>query len=58
MTSGISTVDFAPFLNGSELDKKEVSNQILDSFKSTGFVHLINHGLSLDKVKGMFDMVR
>ena len=48
----VKVVDFAPFLDGS--DKQGVSNAILDSFKTTGFVYLINHGLPQDMIDSMF----
>ncbi|KAF8801747.1 thymine dioxygenase [Phlegmacium glaucopus] len=48
----VKVVDFAPFLNGS--DKQGVSNAILDSFKTIGFVYLVNHGLPQSKIDSMF----
>ena len=50
--STVKVVDFGPFLDGS--DRQGVSNAILDSFKTTGFVYLINHGLSQDMIDSMF----
>jgi len=47
VVSSVKTADFGPFLDGS--DKKGAANAILDSFKSIGFVYLVNHGL--DDVK-------
>lgn len=52
----IDIVDFAPFLDGSA--KQRAADQILDSFKSTGFVYLANFGLSNEEVQEMFDWVR
>ena len=53
--STVKVVDFAPFLDGS--DRQGVSNAILDSFKTTGFVYLINHGLPQNKIDSMFSWV-
>lgn len=39
VVSSVKTVDFGPFLDGS--DKQGVANAILDSFKSIGFVYLV-----------------
>ncbi|KAF9446264.1 thymine dioxygenase [Macrolepiota fuliginosa MF-IS2] len=50
----VKVVDFAPFLDGS--DKQSVGDALLESFKTTGFVYLVNHGLSQDKIDQMFDL--
>ena len=52
----IDIVDFGPFLDGSA--KQRAADQILDSFKYTGFVYLTNFGLSNEEVQEMFDWVR
>lgn len=52
----IKIVDFGAFLDGS--DKQSVADALLESFKTTGFVYLINHGLSQEKINRMFDLVR
>ncbi|KAI0732023.1 thymine dioxygenase [Fomitopsis betulina] len=54
--NGISFVDFAPFLDGS--NKQAVADAVLDSFKSVGLVYLVNYGLPKDKVDSMFDWSR
>lgn len=51
----IKIVDFGPFLD--ESDRHGVADAILESFKSTGFVYLANHGLPHDKVAAMFEWV-
>jgi isopenicillin N synthase-like dioxygenase len=50
--TAVKVVDFAPFLDGS--DRQGVSNAILDSFKTTGFVYLVNHGLPQNMIDSMF----
>ncbi|KAJ7123311.1 Clavaminate synthase-like protein [Mycena crocata] len=52
--SGISVVDFAPFLDGS--NKQAVADAILSSFKRVGFVYLLNHGIPPHWVAKMFDV--
>ena len=55
VVSSVKTIDFGPFLDGS--DKQGVANAILDSFKSIGFVYLVNHGLDNVKITSMFETV-
>jgi hypothetical protein len=50
--STVKVVDFGPFLDGS--DRQGVSDAILDSFKTIGFVYLVNHGLPQDMIDSMF----
>ncbi|KAJ6570889.1 thymine dioxygenase [Mycena vulgaris] len=52
--AGISVVDFAPFLDGS--DKQAVADAILASFKRVGFVYLLNHGIPSERRTKMFDL--
>ncbi|KAL4243941.1 iron/ascorbate-dependent oxidoreductase family protein [Abortiporus biennis] len=47
---GIKVVDFSPFIDGSE-----AGEAIVSSFKETGFVYLVNHGLGQDKIDQMFN---
>jgi isopenicillin N synthase-like dioxygenase len=56
LASSVKTVDFGPFLDGS--DKQGVANAILDSFKSIGFVYLVNHSLDDANIASMFKWVR
>jgi hypothetical protein len=53
---GIKTVDFSSFIDNS--DKQHVSDAILSSLKSIGFVYITNHGLPEETVKTMFEWVR
>ena len=54
---GIAVLDFSAFTNGSEVTKQEVATAMLDSFKKTGFVYLINHGIPKEKIDHMFEWV-
>lgn len=51
----IQVVDFAAFLDGSA--KQRAAEQILNSFKATGFVYLTNFGMSDEEVTQMFEWV-
>ena len=51
----INVVDFGKFLDGSS--KQEVADAIMQSFKDIGFVYLVNHGLSQQKIDDMFAWV-
>lgn len=51
----IDVVDLDPFLNGSS--KQSVGDAIVKSFKDTGFVYLVNHGLEKEKIDRMFQWV-
>ncbi|KAJ7128825.1 Clavaminate synthase-like protein [Mycena crocata] len=42
----IAVVDFPPFLDGS--NKQAVADSIIGSFKTIGFVYLLNHAIPLD----------
>lgn len=54
--NGIPIISLAPFIDGS--NKQAVADAMLDSFKTVGFVYLVDHGLHKDKIAGMFDWVR
>lgn len=54
--SAINVVDFGPFLNGS--DKHGVAEALVKSFRSTGFVYLMNHPMPQEKINAMFELVR
>jgi isopenicillin N synthase-like dioxygenase len=55
VVSSVEVVDFGPFLDGT--DKEGVADAILRSFKSIGFVYLVNHGLDEGKIASMFEWV-
>ncbi|KAG6834886.1 hypothetical protein H0H93_006656 [Arthromyces matolae] len=52
MSDAIQVVDFSPFLNGT--DKQATAESIFKSFKDTGFVYLVNHGLPNHEIENMF----
>ncbi|KAJ3516669.1 hypothetical protein NLJ89_g982 [Agrocybe chaxingu] len=49
----VEIVDFGPFIDGS--NKLQVASAVLESFKSIGFVYLVNHGLPQEHISRMFD---
>ena len=53
--SPLKVVDFRPFIDGS--DKQGVADAIVESFKTTGFVYLINHTLPDKKVATVYEWV-
>jgi len=57
-TSGIPIVDFANFGSLSFEKRRETARQVVDGFKSMGFVYLGNHGISENVVREAFQRVR
>jgi hypothetical protein len=55
-SGNIPIIDFASFLDGSR--KNDVGAAMLESFKTVGFVYIVNHGIPQDKVDNMFAFVR
>lgn len=51
----IQVVDFSVFLDGSA--KQRAAEQMLDSFKTTGFVYLTNFGMPDEEMTEMFEWV-
>ena len=56
-TSGIPIVDFANFSSLSFAQRRETARQIVDGFKTMGFVYLGNHGVSDQMVQEAFKRV-
>jgi hypothetical protein len=51
----LNVVDFSSFTDST--DKQNVSNAILSSLQSIGFVCITNHGLPDESVQAMFEWV-
>jgi hypothetical protein len=51
----VKTVDFSPFIDGSA--KQHVSNAMLSSLTSIGFVYLTNYGFPDETIQNMFNWV-
>jgi len=54
----LETVDFERFLHGSQEQKQGAANQLVESFRTTGFVRLINSGISLEAIQDAEEWVR
>lgn len=57
-SASLPIFDFAKFLNGQNVERKKIAIQLVEAFKTYGFVYLINHGISDEKTQGLFDWVR
>jgi hypothetical protein len=53
----IPVVDFSAFPHGSDEEKRQAALAIDDAFQNAGFVYLMNHGVSSDKVEECFEWV-
>jgi isopenicillin N synthase-like dioxygenase len=53
----LPTLDFSKFLRGSELERIELSNALVDSFRDHGFVKIINHGVPEGTVQNFLESV-
>lgn len=51
----VKSVDFSLFLDGG--NKEYVADALLESLRTIGFVFLVNHGLSQEKIDQMFELV-
>ncbi|KAL4865754.1 hypothetical protein BDV12DRAFT_199832 [Aspergillus spectabilis] len=50
----VLTIDFAKFHSGTEAERREFGQALLNGFTTTGFVKLINHGFSKDEISDIF----
>jgi hypothetical protein len=50
--------DFSKFREGTQEERIQTADQIVDAFKTYGFVYLVNHGISNDQIGTLFDWVR
>jgi isopenicillin N synthase-like dioxygenase len=53
----IPVVDFSAFPHGSDEEKRRAALAIDNAFQNAGFVYLMNHGVSSDKVEECFEWV-
>jgi isopenicillin N synthase-like dioxygenase len=53
----VPIVDFAPALDGTQQEKKEVARQIDDAFRTVGFVYLKNHSVEKEVIEECFAWV-
>lgn len=50
--------DFSKFSKGEGEEKQKTAVEVVDAFKTFGFVYLVNHGISKERVGELFDWVR
>ncbi|KAI1608891.1 hypothetical protein EDD36DRAFT_454205 [Exophiala viscosa] len=46
--------DFSRFQNSDQQERKEASKEIVQAFKTFGFIYIINYGISQEKIKDLF----
>ncbi|RDW83779.1 isopenicillin N synthase family dioxygenase [Aspergillus mulundensis] len=51
----VRTLDFTKFHSGSEAERRAFGQALLDGFRTTGFVKLINHGFSREEMADIFN---
>ena len=51
-------LDLSRFARGSESERADFAQGLVDGFAEHGFVKLINHGFSEASIHKLFDMVR
>ncbi|KAI8842937.1 hypothetical protein BC829DRAFT_401436 [Chytridium lagenaria] len=54
-TSVIPVVDFGRYLKGNETDRRAASAEIVQAFKSVGFVYIANHGIEGKMLDTVFE---
>ncbi|HEX2114359.1 MAG TPA: 2-oxoglutarate and iron-dependent oxygenase domain-containing protein, partial [Alphaproteobacteria bacterium] len=54
----IPVIDFAPFLAGSDADKRQVAKAIREACEQVGFLYLANHGVPQAKIDAVFAAAR
>jgi len=50
----IPVIDFAPFRSGSEAAKEGVAHEVVNAFKSVGFMYIKNHGVDDTTISKVF----
>jgi isopenicillin N synthase-like dioxygenase len=50
----IPIVDFSSYLNGSPLERKECIKTVIDGFKTSGFLYLINSGIEKEQLDQVY----
>jgi hypothetical protein len=53
----LPTLDFSHFLTGNPTQQIRLANDLVASFKKHGFVKLINHGISEERIQELFSWV-
>jgi len=53
----VPSLDFSKYTHGSDEEKRELALQLVESLKTSGFVRLLNHGISDNISHGLLDQV-
>ena len=53
----IPVVSFERFLTGDRQCQEQVAKQVYNAFSTVGFIYLKDHGIPLDRVQQIFDLV-
>ena len=56
--AAIRTLDYSHLTSDTEEQRQKFIHQILESFTTTGFVKIINHGFDEQQLKDLFEWVR
>jgi isopenicillin N synthase-like dioxygenase len=58
MFTQIPLIDFDPFLNGTDEDRRRVSLEIGDACRNVGFFYLSNHGISSSIIQNVYQQAK
>jgi isopenicillin N synthase-like dioxygenase len=53
----LATLDFELFTKGDEVQRRELSDALTESFRDHGFAKLVNHGVPPHMVRKLFAIV-
>ena len=53
----IPVVDYSLFCEGDDEQRQRVGAELLQAFSNSGFVKIINHGITEEKIKDLFEWV-
>ena len=51
----LSVINIGTFITGNQTEKEQIAHELVNAFKSVGFVYLSHHGIQTDLV---FDQVK
>lgn len=58
MFTQIPLIDFDPFLNGTDEDRRRVSLEIGDACRNVGFFYILNHGIPSSVLDRVYDQAK
>jgi isopenicillin N synthase-like dioxygenase len=53
----VPILDLSRFMNGSAIEEQEFAHDLLNGFTGSGFVKLVNHGISDKTIQKLFSFV-